>query len=194
MTTLTPQFKQSFLKVLLPIFFLTLVIGLALQSIQFFLSSQGTSANHRHSMDIQVGNQLPDFSLSPWNGKEIQVSDLKGRILILNFWAAWCGACLEEMPSLVELEKKYRKQGVLVLGINLDDNPESVVPKILKKYGIQFPVFKDTEGKISELLNVHAIPLTVVLNQDRKILLIQNGSQNWNSHHFHLELERWLSE
>lgn len=98
------------------------------------------------------------------------------------------------MPSIVNLRKAYQDRGFEVLGINVDENPEKVLPKVLSEFKIDFPVYGDPEGKLSSLFDVHAIPFTVILNHQRKILLVQDGGQDWNSKAIRNQLERWLSE
>ena len=121
-----------------------------------------------------------------------ELSDIKAKVILVNFWATWCEACMVEMPSIVQLRNEYKDKGFEVVGVNLDENFEAVVPKATKELGITFPVFSDVEGKITDYFDVHAIPLTVILGAGRKILFIENGDRNWNDQDIHHQLEQWL--
>jgi thiol-disulfide isomerase/thioredoxin len=145
----------------------------------------------------QVGSAIPDFPLATIQGKSAKFSEIisssKAKVVLVNFWATWCEACMVEMPSLIQLRAAYKDKGLEVIGINLDENPETVVPKAMKELGIIFPVFNDNDNKISEYFDVRAIPLSIVVNSDRKILYIENGEKNWNDQEVHHQIEQWLS-
>jgi peroxiredoxin len=141
---------------------------------------------------VQVGSSIPDFALNGTGGKSAHISDIKAKVILLNFWATWCEACMAEMPSIVQLRNEYKDKGFEVVGVNLDENSEAVVPKATKELGITFPVFSDAEGRITDYFDVHAIPLTVILGAGRKILFIENGDRNWNDQDIHHQLDQWL--
>ena len=190
MATLSMQPKNPFWKVLMPVLLLLvpIVAGLYLIKIQF--SHVPKTEGH---IDIQVGNTLPDFELTSLEGVSTRMSELKSKLYLVNFWATWCDACMEEMPSMVQLRSAFKDRGFEILGINLDENPSTVVPKSIKQYKIEFPIFIDPDGKIAELFDVHAIPLTVILDQRRKIIFVKDGGQNWNAPSIHSQIMRWLS-
>ncbi|MBY0471247.1 TlpA family protein disulfide reductase [bacterium] len=143
---------------------------------------------------IQVGGVLPEFSFKNLQGESFPVSDLKNKLTILNFWASWCDACIVEVPSLVKLRYEYRDRGLEILGINLDENPDDIVPFLVKRLGIEYPVFVDPSGEIAGLLEVGAIPHTVVFDSDRKILLIETGERDWFDSEIRTLVEKWLKE
>lgn len=182
--------NPSIWKVLLPVVILVVVVTGGLLAIKVQMPhAQKTDV----PVEIQVGNTLPDFSLTRLEGTTIQISALKSKIYLVNFWATWCEACMDEMPTLVKLRDTFKERGFEVLGINLDENPDIVVPKAMKQYKIEFPVFKDPDGKIAELFDVHAIPLTVIMDNQRKILFLKDGGLDWSSPTIHSQVERWLS-
>lgn len=98
-----------------------------------------------------------------------------------------------EMPSIIQLSSAYKDKGFEVLGINLDENPETVVPKAIKELGIAFSIYSDTDNKITEYFDVRAIPLSVIVNSNRKILYIENGEKNWNDQEVHHQIDQWLN-
>ncbi len=177
-------------KVFLPIFIiLILVIG----SLYLIKSQIPHSQKAGAPIEIQVGNTLPDFTLTLLDGSQVKISDIHSKVFLINFWATWCEACMSEMPSLVQLRNTFVSRGFEVLAINLDESPEGVVPKTIRQFKMEFPVYKDSEGHVAELFDVHAIPLTVIIDDHRKILFVKDGEENWNGPLFHSQLQKWLS-
>jgi alkyl hydroperoxide reductase subunit AhpC len=97
------------------------------------------------------------------------------------------------MPSIVKLRESFKDRGFEVLGINVDENPSVVVSKTIKQLKIDFPIFIDPEGELSEMFDVHAIPLTVIMRKTGEILAVLNGGRDWNSDEVRTKLERWLN-
>jgi thiol-disulfide isomerase/thioredoxin len=141
-----------------------------------------------------VGATTPDFRLHPFpRGKAVQVSSLGAKVLLLNFWATWCDACLQEMPSLVRLRGQFHGQGLEVLPINMDENPEPVLPRALRAFQIDFPAYVDEEAALSELFDVRAIPFTVVLDRNRKILYVESLARDWTAGPILEKVRAWLA-
>jgi thiol-disulfide isomerase/thioredoxin len=201
MTIPTPTPRKSLVKALLPVAVIVAVVVGAL----YVIKSQLTPKDHPQSTQAQmgapgsstpadVGSLLPDFQLTALGGgKPAKISDFHTKVTLINFWATWCEACMEEMPSLVQLRDAYKDKGFEVIGINLDEHPDSVVPKAVKQFKIDFPIYQDPENKIADYFDVHAIPLSAVLGPDRKILYIENGERNWNDQETRASLEKWLA-
>ena len=144
------------------------------------------------AIEIAEGNTLPDFELTKLDGTKTRVSAINGKVFMINFWATWCEACMEEMPSIVTLREHYSAKEFEVLGINVDENQTEVVPAVARKVGIKFPLFSDPENRLAEMFDVHAIPLTVILNKTRKILLVEPGGRDWNADEMHQLIDKWL--
>jgi thiol-disulfide isomerase/thioredoxin len=189
MTMETPTPRIHLWKVLLPI----LLVALGVVGGLYFLKSR---LGDQPRPALVVGNSLPDFQLYPIPGKPdgIAVSSLKAKVTLVNFWASWCEACMIEMPSIVKLREAKHSKGLEVALINVDENPEAVVPPILKQLGIGFSTYFDKDSQLSDLFDVHAIPLTVILDQNRKILLIESGERDWNSNEIQEQVEQWLKQ
>jgi len=185
-----PKLAPRFLKAFIPLIVLLMLILIGLTAIKLKLDpkSSGTSFQELEAQSI-----IPDHTLTRLDGTSVKLSELKGKVFLINFWATWCDACMDEMPSLVQVHQAYKDKGFEILGINLDDNPEVIAPKVIKQFGIQFTVLKDPDNQVAALFDVHAIPLTVVLNQNRQILLVKDGEHDWNSSHFRSQLEQWLN-
>jgi peroxiredoxin len=145
-------------------------------------------------VELSEGSQLPDLELVRMDGSKVSLSDLKHKVMLINFWATWCEACLEEMPSLVQLRSQYSPKGFEVLGINVDDNPVPAATQMAARLSINFPLFTDKNGDLSAVFDLNAIPLTVIINGDRKILMVESGGRDWNSEEIQQLLGKWLSE
>jgi len=192
--------RRTVIKTLIPLVILfALVVGaLTLVKSQLPDKAQNTEApNAGDNGEFKVGAVAPDFVLHKFGAKPdekpVKLSELKGKIYLVNFWATWCTACMVEMPSIVQLQKSFAPKGLEVVAVNVDEKPEAVLPKTLKEMKIEFPVFVDRDARLSELFDVHAIPLTVILDSQRKVLMIQNGELDWNSTEFRGKMEQWLS-
>jgi thiol-disulfide isomerase/thioredoxin len=144
-------------------------------------------------IEIRVGSQLPDFVLKKFGAGEVKASELGSRVTLINFWATWCEPCVIELPSLVKLHEKFKAKGFDIVAINVDDNPEQVLPRAIQKYGLNFGVYLDPGQKLSELFDVQNIPLTVVMDRERKILFVEPGGRDWNDGAAQAMVQRWLS-
>src|SRR3954468_20055077 len=92
-----------------------------------------------------IGMAAPDFKLASLDGKQVKLSDYRGKAVLLNFWATWCGPCKIEIPWFMELEKQYGPQGLVVLGVAMDENAKDVVPTFAQERKIDYPVLIGTE-------------------------------------------------
>jgi thiol-disulfide isomerase/thioredoxin len=108
--------------------------------------------------------KAPDFTLISTDGKKINLSDYKGKIVILDFWATWCGPCRMGVPDLVSIQKEF-KDKVAVIGISLDDKRtmDDILP-FMKEYGINYPVVYGTNQVVVDYGYIQAIPTTFIIN------------------------------
>ena len=109
-----------------------------------------------------------NFTLTDLNGQKWTLKDLKGKVVMLNFWATWCPPCRKEMPDLETLYKQFEPQGLVILGIS-DDDPEKV-REFVQKQGTRYPVLLDPGSKVNELLHIQGIPKTFVYDREGKIV------------------------
>lgn len=122
-----------------------------------------------------VGKMLPDLALTGTDGKETKLSSFRGRPLLIDVWATWCGPCLEWMPSLGELEKETRGDGLQVISIDRDKLPENAT-HYLAIHGFRWPNYHDGEGKLSKALEEPGIPLTLLVDKEGRIVYAGVGS------------------
>lgn len=110
-------------------------------------------------------SQAPDFTLKSHRGENIRLGELSGDIVLLNFWASWCGPCRKEMPELDKLHKKYKNLGFTVLGINVEKE-SSAAKRMLAKSPVSFPILYDSENVASKLYDIKAMPTTIIIDKD----------------------------
>ena len=118
--------------------------------------------------------KAPDFTLKSYSGVNVKLSELRGDVILLNFWASWCGPCRQEMPLLNDLHKKYKKLGFSVVGVNVEENSRKA-KQIVKDVGIKFPILFDTENKVSGLYDVSAMPSTVLIDRSGNMRYLHKG-------------------
>ena len=116
----------------------------------------------------------PDFTLRGSDGRNVRLDELRGQVVLVNFWATWCGPCREEMPRLDTLYQKYHKSGFVLLGINVDDDPRTALATAAK-LGVSFPVLLDTDKKVSKLYDLNTMPSTIVIDRDGKVRYLHRG-------------------
>jgi peroxiredoxin len=120
------------------------------------------------SLQIQAA-AAPDFTLKSKAGNNIKLSELKGSIVMVNFWASWCGPCRKELPAFEKLYRKYEPLGLIILAVNVDDDPAKA-NGLLSEVNISFPVLYDTDQSVSELYEVEAMPSTYFINRDGELV------------------------
>jgi thiol-disulfide isomerase/thioredoxin len=179
--------KISVLKVILPVVGVLAAAVLALS----LLKKQGDRSHAPGT--IAQGQTIEDVELTVFGNGRKRLSEFKGKVFLVNFWASWCSACLVEMPSIVRLWREFKDQGLEVLAVDVDENPDRVVPGIAKRLSMEFPILIDPDNQLADLFDVHAIPTTVILNRDRKVLLIDSGERDWSSPEVREQMKRWLS-
>ncbi|MGB8131898.1 MAG: TlpA disulfide reductase family protein [Candidatus Angelobacter sp.] len=119
----------------------------------------------------QKGSVAPDFSLKTVpDGKEVSLSSLRGKAVLVNFWATWCEPCKIEMPSLVDMQKKYGPQGLQIVGVAMDDADDKEISTFTHKMGVNYMVLRGTE-KIGDLYGgIDHLPMTYYLDRSGKIV------------------------
>ena len=121
-----------------------------------------------------VSVEAPDFTLKSRDGDNLRLSEERGNIVIVNFWASWCGPCREELPEFEALYQNYADMGVTVYAVNVDDQSEKA-NKLLEDISVSFPVLYDPDGEVSELYDVSAMPTTVMIDRDGVARLMHKG-------------------
>lgn len=116
----------------------------------------------------------PDFTLRTMNGPNLRLQEQRGQVVMVNFWATWCGPCRQEMPHLNKLYDKYKSSGFVLLGVNIDDDAAKATD-LANKLGLKFPVLLDTDKKVSRTYDMNAMPATLLIDRDGKVRYIHRG-------------------
>ncbi len=127
---------------------------------------------------VEVGDTAPSFSVTTDEGKTLTRANFGGKILVLNFWASWCQPCVEEIPSLNQLQKELGSKGLVVLGISVDKN-EASYKKFLKRARISFNTSLDREANVSSSYGTFKYPETYIISPDGKVLEKIISNRNW---------------
>lgn len=149
----------------------------AAAAIALLLAACSSPAGPRTSNVKPTGDRrnAPDFSLKDENGKTVRLSDYRGKVVLLNFWATWCGPCKMEIPWFVEFERSHKDQGFAVLGISMDEDGWQAVKPFISEEGINYRVLLGNDS-ISELYGgVESLPTTFMIDRDGKVAAIHVG-------------------
>lgn len=118
----------------------------------------------------------PDFTLAQYQGGNLKLSEQRGNVVLLNFWATWCGPCRTEMPELDKLAKKYAELGVVVIGVNVETE-DNGVKAYLSDIPVSFPILLDVNNIASKAYDVQAMPTTVIIDKDGKVRSLHRAYQ-----------------
>jgi peroxiredoxin len=121
-----------------------------------------------------VGSLAPDFTLHSVGGPNLRLGEQRGQVVLVNFWASWCGPCREEMPQLNRLYDKYRGAGLVMLGVNVDEDPAKAAA-VAAQLGVRFPVLLDSDKQVSGRYELSAMPSTVLIDRNGKVRFLHKG-------------------
>src|SRR5579864_735493 len=120
------------------------------------------------------GKQAPDFSLQDLDGKPVKLSDFRGKAVLLNFWATWCGPCKVEMPWFVELQKQYGPQGLEIVGVALDDSGKDAIEKFAKSMGVNYTILQGQDA-VGDAYGAIGLPTSYFIDRSGKIIDSASG-------------------
>lgn len=121
---------------------------------------------------LKVGDALPDLSTFQLEGK--LPANLKGKVVLLDFWASWCGPCKESFPVMEDLHKKYGEKGFVILAVNVDENA-AAMKDFLKEHAASFTIVHDATKKLVGTANISSMPTSFMLDKEGKIAAIHKG-------------------
>ena len=142
--------------------------------ILFALLSIFPAATYAKKKHVELSAPAKDFTLKSNKGKNIRLADLRGQVVMLNFWASWCGPCRQEMPLLDKLSQRYGRAGFTLLGINTEESQEDA-DNLLKEIPVSFPILYDSTKKVSDMYKVDAMPTTILVDCDGKMNYLHRG-------------------
>lgn len=123
---------------------------------------------------VNLKEEAPDFTLKSLTGSNLRLEEYRGQVVLINFWASWCGPCRQEMPILDRLHQRYEDTGFAVLGVNVEGEVEPA-QKIVDKTKVTFPVLIDEGQVVSQLYELEAMPSTVVVDRDGVVRYVHRG-------------------
>lgn len=142
---------------------------------------------------IKIGQKASAFVLPATSGGTISLASQRGRVVLINFWATWCGPCQEELPELARLQNKYRERGLSILAISVDNEPENV-KSFLKKYDIKLLGLWDRDKKTAEAYAVEAMPSSYLVDRDGIVRAIYRGYDPKEFKRLEAEVETLLTK
>jgi peroxiredoxin len=116
----------------------------------------------------------PDFTLKSLDGRNLRLKEQRGSVVLVNFWATWCGPCKQEMPELNRLYDKYRAAGFVLLGVNVDEDGRQAAA-LAQRLGLHFPVLLDADKSVSKLYDLSSMPSTVLIDRDGRVRYLHRG-------------------
>jgi peroxiredoxin len=125
----------------------------------------------------EIGHPAPDFTLNDLNGNEVSLSDLRGKVVFLNFWATWCPPCRLEMPEMEELYQEYKNEDIVIIGVDLVEYASSV-RSFVEENGYNWIFVIDTTGEVAADYMVTGIPASFFIDKDGIIRALQTGAMS----------------
>jgi peroxiredoxin len=142
-----------------------------------------------------VGSPAPDFELRDLSGRLVRLSAHQGRVVLLNFWATWCGPCKDEMPSMERLYHEFDPKQFEILAVSMDAQGPSITRPFIESFALTFPVLHDTDLRVAAQYGARAIPATFVLNREGVIVWrFFGGPLNWQSPEQHAVIQKLIEQ
>ncbi len=141
----------------------------------------------------EISGVAPNFTLQARNGSEVSLADLRGDVVMINFWATWCGPCREEMPHLEALHQRYSDLGFTLLGVNVEEDSR-LSDQFLAETPVTFDILFDPENGVSELYDVVAMPSTVLVDREGNMRFIHHGYKAGYENEYQSQVRALLRE
>ena len=168
-----------------------------------FLAAVSPSAAAKHQVTGLLGSlnlsgyppgeRPPQFSSRTAMGRNVSLASLRGRVVLLNFWATWCGECRPEMPVLEQLHRDFAGQGLTVLGINVREEIPTI-QRYAEAQGLTFPLVVDPKGEIHVSYGVIGLPTTFMIGRDGRVVARAIGARDWGSAEARALIQALLTE
>lgn len=141
--------------------------------IQLLLASAFVWLNHLSTNNL-VGKKAVEFTLPEVNGGEVALQSFRGKVVLLNFWATWCGPCREELPELGRVQEKFRKRGLAVVAVTVDNELENI-RGFLKKYELKLQALWDRRKKVADAYKIEMMPSSYLIDRNGVIRFVHRG-------------------
>jgi len=140
------------------------------------------------------GSAAPDFTLKDLSGKPVQLSSLKGKVVLVNFWATWCPPCREEIPSMIRLNQVMQGKNFQMLAVSIDEGGMDAVQDFFKKRGVSLPVLLDSDGQVARRYDTTGVPETFIVDAKGIIRKKVVGAMDWSTPGVIEFLEKMMQE
>ena len=135
----------------------------------------------------------PDFTLRSLQGPNLRLHEQRGQVVMVNFWATWCGPCKQEMPHLNRLYQQYKGSGFVLLGVNIDDDTAKAA-QLAQTSGLKFPVLFDTDKRVTKTWDLGAMPSTVLIDRDGRVRHVHRGYREGLEQSYESQMRELLKE
>ena len=132
-------------------------------------------------VNFEPSIEAPDFSLMNLDGDTVSLEQLRGRHIMLNFWATWCAPCIKEMPSLQQLQEHFKDRQFQVVAISVDQDSDAAVAAFVEKLNLSFQILLDPATRVSGQYGANALPSTFILNPRGQVIAAAKGERDWYS-------------
>jgi thiol-disulfide isomerase/thioredoxin len=146
------------------------VVAIVVAGMLYFGFHMARPSGPTRPLGVAYASPAPDFTLQSLDGRDMKLSDLRGKAVLLNFWATWCAPCKIEMPWFIELQNQYGSQGLQIVGIAMDDSSKDDIAKFAKDMGVNYPVLLGKEAVGDAYGGVPALPESFFIGRDGKIV------------------------
>lgn len=150
-------------------------------TVLLFAGCENSSSEKPVAKGGLVGQTAPDFTLTDMQGENVALSQFRGKVVILNFWATWCPPCREEMPSMEQLYRDLESQGLVMLAVNVEKNGKEAVTQFLQKRSYSFPILLDSENVAQNTYGVFRFPESFIIDRNGVVVEKIIGGRNWLS-------------
>jgi len=140
-----------------------------------------------------VGAKAPDFASKSDSGRNVRLSELRGQVVLVNFWASWCSPCRQELPLLNRIYAQYRAAGFMLLAVNVDDNRKDA-EAMLKRLELRFPTLFDGNKNVAKLYGVDTMPATLVIDRDGRVRYVHRGYYDGYERKYEQQVRELLKE
>lgn len=151
---------------------------LCLRAIGFVLGATLLASN---LVSAEERTTAPGFTLQNLTAAEVSLSDYRGKVVLLNFWATWCMPCRQEMPGMESLWKKYQHRGLVIIAVSTEEGSPARVQSFVKRLKLSFPIALDPDATVSDLYQVSGLPVSFLIDQQGRIAAKITGSEDWMS-------------
>lgn len=152
-------------------------LGVHALAVSLILSacSSGTPASRSSVKPESQRRKAPDFALRDADGKLVRLSDYRGKVVLLNFWATWCGPCKLEIPWFIEFERQHKHRGFAVLGVSMDEDGWEVVKPYIRRFGVNYRILMGDDTVAQLYGGVDALPTTFLIDREGRIASVHVG-------------------